>query len=83
MTGNLKGIADKLLSGVIAVFFLSGMYLGLTALPPFLGLAGVLPRPAGPEPIADAIARLVLSVVSYAIAGVVWKIQQRFTRGKS
>ena len=80
---NGGGVIDKILTGVIVIFVLLGAYLALTALPTFLGLAGVLPRPAGPEPIADALARLTLMAVSYGIAGGVWKIQERFTRGKS
>ena len=74
---------NKILTGIMAVFFLLGVYLGLTALPTFLGLAGVLPRPAGPEPIADALARLALMLVSYGIAGGVWKIRERFFEGGS
>ena len=76
--GDERALLSRILTGVIAVFVLLGMYLGLTALPTFLGLTGVLPRPAGPTPIADALARLVLMVVSYGIAGVVWKIQERY-----
>lgn len=59
----MTGLTHKALTGISVVFALLAMFLGLTALPTFLGLSGVLPRPAGPEEIADALGRLVLALV--------------------
>jgi len=54
------------------------MYLGLTALPTFLGMAGVyFPEPASPTAISDSIARLVLMFVCIGgIVGIGW-VQNR------
>lgn len=61
---RLASVAGRVVTIITA---LVAMYLALTALPAFLGLAGVLPGPAHPGVIADALARLFLAFAILAI----------------
>jgi len=73
-----SSILVKAVTGVLLLLFI---YLILTALPTFLGMAGVLPGPAGPRPIADALARFLLAGVVFGIIIVVEQIEQRIGDG--
>jgi hypothetical protein len=77
---TISGILTTVATGGLALLML---YLGVTALPAFLGLAGVLPRPAGPAPIADALARLTLAGVCFVGIIGIEKLEQRFASGET
>ena len=63
----------------LAVLVLLAAYLGLTALPAFLGLAGVYyPNPTTAS-IADALASLFLMFICYGLVGGLYWIQNRVT----
>jgi len=61
--GFVRRSVSTVISVISAVLALVATYLFLTSLPVFLGLAGVLTRPASPDPIADALARMFLGGV--------------------
>jgi len=75
-----SSIFVKAVTGVLLLLFL---YLMLTALPAFLGMAGILSGPAGPRPIADALARVTLAGVVFGLIIVVEKIEQRLRSGET
>jgi len=74
---------EVVLRVVILVLSIFALYLCLTALPAFLGLAGVLSRPGSPAPIADALARLTLALVFLGVIVGMEKLEQRLESGEA
>ena len=74
MDSNIEKAVNLAVNGFTVILGLLAIYLGLTALPTFLGMIGVFfPAPTSPTPLADSLARLFLAVVCLGgIVGAGW-----------
>lgn len=80
LVSNMSSLIGKSVTAITVTLTvglgLLAAYLALTAIPTFLGMAGVyFPEPASPTPIADSMARLVLAFVCLVGIIVVDRLQ--------